>query len=537
MKHLLFLSAFIFFALSLQAQNLEGKSNADLLKELDEIIAQKLEYRSVYIEKIDSLKRCASRQSMKVRGETYHKIFHSYVNLQTDSAMAYLNKMESLPQMDDDLEYAFKTKLCRAQILGVMGLYSSAVHTLEEVKSEGRSPELLLNYYQVCRSVYGWMVDFGEIADQQGHYLDLTQQYRDSIISVQQPSINRSIVEADRFIVLGELAKAKSISESCLAKADALQSCYLDIILADIAKAEGSHKDEIRYLTQAAIGDLKRGVTEYSALGRLAVLLSEEGDTERAYEYLICAMEDAVYCKARLRSLEASTVFPIIERAHQAKMKERTRRNIVFYCIIGLFILLLSGLIIYLKKRNKQLAETRQMLAKSIEDQKVVNETLRHVNNQLLHSDKAKETYVARYLERCRGYIGTMEERRKHFLRLLKNRQYEELQNALKSDTQITEEEQSFYADFDDAFLTLYPNFITHFNALLQPDAQIILKHDELLNTELRIFALIRLGITDSTRIAHFLNYSLPTIYSYRSRLRNKSIYSKEEFDVKIMEC
>ena len=112
-----------------------------------------------------------------------------------------------------------------------------------------------------------------------------------------------------------------------------------------------------------------------------------------------------------------------------------------------------------------------------------------------------------------------------------------EVLNLLKSDNTLSMEEHIFYTDFDETFLTLFPNFVSNFNALLQPDAQICTKRDELLNTELRIFALIRLGITDSNRIAHFLNYSLPTIYSYRSRLRNKSIFPKEEFESRVMNC
>ena len=118
-----------------------------------------------------------------------------------------------------------------------------------------------------------------------------------------------------------------------------------------------------------------------------------------------------------------------------------------------------------------------------------------------------------------------------------KAKNYAHLMERLQSAEQLVQEEQSFYADFDEAFVTLFPKFIDNFNALLPEQAQVHPKRDEILNTELRIFALIRLGVTDSNRIAHFLNYSVPTIYSYRSRLRNKSLLDKNAFDEAVLSC
>lgn len=536
MKTLCLLLVLLLFPYAARAQNLNDLTNAQLLQRLDNVISHKLEYRDAYVQRIDSMKRCANSQTVNMRAATYEKIFKAYLSLQADSALAYLNRMEVLPMAKEN-DFSDKIKIGRAHAYGVMGLYTSAIRTLREIDISDNSPEIVLYYYQTCRTVYGWMADYGEVSGQEGYYDNLTQSYRDSILAVQPMDINRSIIEADNYYVKGEAAKVMEICKKEYNSADELQRCYLCFNMAQASKILGNTQDEIKYLAMTAIYDLERGITEYSALLKLAAILSNLGDIDRAYRYMICTLEDSSYGKARLRSFEASEVFPIIEDAYHQAEADRQARQTWFGVLIVVVFLLLVGLLVYLRRRNRVLRNVRNDLDKAISSLKEVNEALLQVNASLVVSNKAKETCLARYLERCRVYIDTIDNQRKLNLRMLKAHKIEELAASLKSDKLITSEEESFYADFDEAFLSLFPDFISNFNALLQPDAQIIPKHEEMLNTELRIFALIRLGITDSNRIAHFLGYSLPTIYSYRSRIRNKSIYSKEVFDEKVMDC
>lgn len=519
------------------AQALEELDNAHLLKHLDDVVAHKLDYRKAYLTRIDSMKRCAASQPLPMRGETYRKIYKAYLPLQSDSALSYLSRMECLPQAATDRDFADVIRIGRAHALGVMGLYSSAAKLLRETDVSDNNTETVLYYFQTCRAVYGWMADFGEMSGKEGYYQQLTQNYRDSILSVQPQNINRLIIEADNAYANGDMRRVISICKEQYASADELQRCYLAFNMAQACEALGQTDDKIKYLALAAISDLHRGITEYSALLKLAVALSDEGDTERAYKYLICTLEDASYGKARLRSFEASEVFPIIEKAYEQHVATQRNRAILLTLLLAFVLLLLAGGLAYSRRRNRQLALVRTELAEANESLRCVNEALVSANKSLRESNRAKETCLARYLERCRVYIDTLDNQRKGSLRLLKAHKLEELNAELRSSSFITTEEENFYADFDEAFLSIFPDFISNFNALLQPDAQIVPKREEMLNTELRIFALIRLGIADSNRIAHFLNYSLPTIYSYRSRIRNKSIYAREEFDARIMEC
>lgn len=527
----------MFAQCSLQAQRLEDLSQEELLAQLDKLIAQKMDYRDRYIAVIDSMKRSAMQQTAEARAQTYLNIYHAYSNIQTDSAMVYLAKIENLPIFDTDDNLKTHVLIGRAEIYGVMGLYTSAQNTIQEIDIQQYNDSIRLFYYQVCRKLYGWMSDYGEVYDKKIHYRDLTQLCRDSILAIQQPSINRNIVEADRALTIGDVAMAKTLCVQSIPKADELQRAYIYVIMSGIAHAEQNTSEEIRYLSMTAINDFKRGVTEYSALPKLAILLSKVGQEDRAYEYLVCTMSDAVYCKARLRTLEASKIFPIIEQNHKNRVHDRFLFAIVAISVIAVFLIVLGVMLMMSRRKNRQLAEMHVQLDSAIAAQRNVNEALSSANKALQQANHVKNTYIARYLERCRSYIDSMEKNRKRILKMLKNNQQSELLNQLKSDSTFSDEETLFYTDFDEAFLTLFPDFVTNFNALLIPEAQIITKRDELLNTELRIFALIRLGITDSNRIAHFLNYSLPTIYSYRSRLRNKSKFSKEDFEKMVMEC
>jgi cell division protein FtsB len=260
-------------------------------------------------------------------------------------------------------------------------------------------------------------------------------------------------------------------------------------------------------------------------------------------------MEDANYCQARLRAVEVSNAFPIIDRAYKDYQSKQHRMERIFTYTLVLLALLLLAAIFYLRRQMKKLASTRRQLARTNSQLETTNQQLNAANQQLglantqLHevneglvrTDQIKEEYIAYYLGRCRNYIDSFNRFRLDMLRLAKNRQTDDLLRSLKSDELFQSQQEQFYVDFDEAFINIHPHFVENFNALLRTDEQIQPKRGELLTTELRIFALIRLGMTDTAEIAHFLNYSLTTIYNYRSRIRNASIYSKEEFEKRLM--
>lgn len=274
--------------------------------------------------------------------------------------------------------------------------------------------------------------------------------------------------------------------------------------------------------------DLKTAVREYAALQRLARLLYEQGDLERAYRYLNCSMEDAVACNARLRFLEVTEFYPIIDRAYVAKEnRERLmmHRMLLLVSVLAvMLIVLLSWLWIWMRK----LSAMRKELY-------TANRELQVVNDQLEQTGKIKEVYIVRYLERCVSYLEKLEHYRRLLEKLAMASKIDELFKMIRSEQFLRDERKKFYGEFDKSFLDLFPNFVEDFNLLLVEDGRIYPKPHELLNTELRIFALIRLGVTDTTQIAHFLGYSLATVYSYRSKMRNRAKGDKDHFEQDVM--
>lgn len=285
---------------------------------------------------------------------------------------------------------------------------------------------------------------------------------------------------------------------------------------------------EIYYLAQTALIDLNASVREYAALQKLARLVYQQGDPERAYNYVSCSMKDAVACNARLRFLEVTEFYPIIDKAYSdKKAQEKRLGRILTLSITGLAVCLIL-LAFYLYHGLRKLSLMRKNLSKS-------NKKLVALNQQLQQTGKIKEVYIARYLDRCVSYLDKLEQYRRSLEKLAMASRIEDLFKAIRSTDFLREERKNFYNEFDKSFLELFPNFIHDFNNLLNEDGKIEPKPGEILNTELRIFALIRLGVTDANRIAHFLGYSLATVYNYRSKIRNKAKGDKDNFEQEVM--
>ncbi len=537
------MSRIILFLLSLiaasptVAQSLPDAAPLEtLLERLDKAIDHKETFRSKTIGAVNRLKQQATQAKGHRRAELYEQIFEHYVRLQTDSAFAYIDRIEELSSTDDTATRDY-ISLGRSEIFAVAGLYSEAKAELDHMQQRGGMPDALkLRYYHQRRTLYGWMADYSVTGEMQERLKKMTQTYRDSILLLEPKGIGRDIVMADYMLNSGSPKEALHISLKGLHQARGAQRSYTLYNIAMACRQLGKTDETVRYLALTAIQDIEAGVTEYIALQELAQLLYERGDVERAYTYLLCSMEDANYCKARLRAIEATSIFPIINQAYkQYEQSHRQLKEALFYGL-GAFLLVLVAAIFYLRRQMKKLAATRRQLADANAALQKVNTALQDANGDLLLTAKIKEEYIAHYLDRCRAYIDRIENGRRAALKHLKAKQTDELYRILTAEEAENAEQENFFADFDKAFLKLFPNFIEKFNDLLEPEARITPKNGEMLTTELRIFALIRLGVNDSNRIAHFLNYSLATIYNYRSRFRNRALCGKADFEHHIMD-
>ena len=558
---LLFIIPLLFVARAQsQPQDLELDAPTQaLLRTLDDIIQNhKVQYQAQRIKQINQLKAQARTATGYNKYNLYKEIFDLYSHFQTDSAQVYICKMQQLPAYKTDVVMQATLHVAQAEIMAVSALYAEALSELDKVPQSLISSEhadLRLYYYRVKRALYGWMCTYyTKSSGQHKLWEEKTMNYRDSLLSVDAiKNMSRDIVMADKYNALRQPEKALKMLKPYSAQAsEATPNPFVCFTLAHAYILSGNRTKAIHYLTLTAIADLRSATCEYHALPMLAQILFDKGDVERAYTYLLCSMEDASYCKAGLRSIEASTIFPIIDKQYKQREKEqRERDHLLMYGLVGLSFILIA-MVVYLRKQmlklrqmrqkqslynkqlsaaNQQMHEANEKLQVALQEVKRTNEELQNTYSQLRMTDKVKEEYIARYLNRCRMYLDQLAEFRSATLRLIKNRHFEELANQLKRDLNAKTEQTQFYEDFDAAFLTLFPDFVASFNALLQPEHQLSVKKNGLLNTELRIYALIRLGIHDTTRIAHFLDYSTATVYNYRSKIRNKAICSPEEFE------
>lgn len=508
----------------------EPTDNQSVLRKLDDILNNKATFRIQKEKEINELKGKLERSK---RAEDKYNLcgalFDSYLHYQADSALYYINcRMEILPRLNRP-ELMDELIINRATVMAVMGMYNEALEQLKQINPQKLNAEGLRSYYHTYRACYGWIADYTTNKEEKEKYLEKTDLYRDSIVSILPPGVNRDIVLAEKYLVNGKEDAALEMMNSALKeKTDKRQEAYIYYTLSEVYNVKKDTENEIYCLALTAIDDLEASVREYASLQKLAQLMYQSGDIDRAYKYLSRSMEDAVACNARLRFIEVTQFFPIIDQAYKLKEeKERTvtRTMLISVSLLSVFLLVA---IFFLYRWMKKLSVMRRNLS-------AANEQMQLVNKELEETGKIKEVYIARYLDRCINYLDKLETYRRSLAKLAMASRIEDLFKAIKSEQFIRDERNEFYNEFDKSFLKLFPNFISSFNNLLIEDGRIYPKSDELLTTELRIFALIRLGVVDSNRIAHFLGYSLATIYNYRSRMRNKAAGDKERFEQDVM--
>jgi hypothetical protein len=539
--HLLLLSVTLFWAnhFYLYAQNEEEKLPVSvLLDRLDDAIAHKKEYQQLRFARADSLLNLAYKQKGEERIQTLTDLYNIYLHFQTDSALSTLDKIRQLPEYATDRKLQLNSQMDEARVYGMMGFYYTAFKMLDSIRLSECDAETRLRYYNVQHAIMDWRADYAlrTVPSIWPEMHEDARIWHDSILIYEPEEVNRTIVRTNRYYDYGDYQLCIDSLLALMGHCNPEQRTFAYSRLSEAYGKTDEPAMQLRYLILTAISDIRAGITEYMALPELAAQLFRMGDVDRAYEYLFCALEDANLCKSNLRTIEVSTIFPIIEESRHERLELEKRDTRLIIASLLMLALIMTLVIFTLIRLNKKLQTTRRLLAEANDNLKVSNLQLQKANKGLQLSDQIKGEYLMNYLDRSHNYLGSIESIQRQMLKLVQSRQIDELTKKLKSTDFVEEELQKFYTDFDEVFLTLYPNFVEKFNALLKPEAAIIPKRGELLTTELRIFALIRMGETDSTKIAKFLNYSLTTIYNYRSRVRNNALGDKETFEQEVMQ-
>ena len=508
-----------------------GQDTASLLDTLDITLRESHKYIDARRAKIAGLKAELARAATDAeRYRLTGRLREEYRSFDIDSALYFANEKMAAARRIGNASYISDARMNLAEMSGVYGMYKEALDYIDSVDKGVLDVYQMEYYYHVYRNIYGLMADNCSNAVIKKRYLALTDSYRDSILLVNSPgSFNYVIVKADKDNVHGRYDEAIKILKGAYSKFDNIHGkALLDYSLAMAYAGKGDTANEKRHLILSAINDIRSGIREYTSLRLLAVMLYKEGDVDRAYAYMTRCMDDAAACNSLWRIYEVQKAFPIINKVYHHKLD---RQRMVIFCSLVFIILLtlfLAVAILVIKKQMCKVSAARRQAQEA-------NVRLKELNRELSESSHIKEEYIAHYIDQCSLYIDKMDKYRKHLQKVAQKGGAKELFEEIRSKSFIDNELKDFYAQFDDSFLNLFPNFVDDFNNLLVPEQRIRLKPSEKLNTELRIFALIRLGISSSTKIANFLRYSVTTIYNYRVRLRNAAAGDREKFDDAVM--
>ena len=531
----------LFFPILMLAQD----NSESLLNQLDQTIENHQVYSDQKENKINSFKKLLKSNSNDLQKlEIYGKLFDEYRLYKSDSALVFARKSLQIAIKLKDKKKSSLAALNLASIMGTLGMYKEAIDILPK-DTFADSPELKGSYYSVNRIIYGYMNDYATSSYEKNKYALLTKKYRDSALQYfPKQSWEYNITQSEILIDTGHYDQSLQLLQTLfptIPLTDPNRAVFAYII-SHVYHQKKDRESEKKWLTISAISDLQLAKKENISLRNLAFLLYEEGEIDRAYKYIQRSLEDALFCNARLRTYEISKMMPIISEAYQHQNQTNQRQLILFLISVSVLTVILLVVMMLLFKQMKKLKIAQKDLNLANEQLSELNVALQafnlklnETNNTLTEANLLKEIFIGRYMDQCSDYIGKLEGYHSKLNVMATAGKMNNLVNAIKSKQFIEDELKEFYTNFDKTFLQLFPNFISQFEDLLIDTELTQLKDGELLNTELRIVALIRLGIKDSNKIAVFLRYSISTIYNYRSLLKNKAKGPREEFEAKVM--
>ena len=516
--------ALLLFTLMFSVGRTEGRGVTSeevekALRELDRELDIRDSYLTSRHQRIDSLKSMLASDNVDgarrvVLMENLGKEYASYNN---DSALFYFaTGIEEASRHNLD-SMATAITLRRLAFMPLAGFYDISAKQFSEIDTTGMSRSLKAVYYDSGRQMFSYTASyFTEYPDIYEQFIGRATEMQVGLLSqLPHQAHLYQLNQGEYFFRKREYAKAKAVLTDLLNKLPEDDNMYARAthMVAEIARERGDSEEYLYYLTRSAISDVKGGTLEVSSLQELGKLMFDRNDIDRAHTYLAVALKNAVECHALLRVFESSRSMPLIESAHAIELDRSHRLLIAILVVMAVLLVGLVVLLTFLRREMKNLND--------------LQERLRSAN-------RVKEIYISQFLNLCSIYMDKLNQFCKVAHRKISTGKVDDLYKLTKSGKFVEEQSREFYEVFDDAFLHIYPTFLTDVNALLRPDEQIELKEGEKLNTDLRILAFMRLGIEESTRIAQVLNYSVYTIYTYRNKLKNRAIV-RETFEADVM--
>lgn len=532
------------------------EENRKLLHSLDSLLEQQDLFVRVKEERIKQLKMQYSRvKDVKELYAMNRMVYLEYRVYDADSALHYINKNIQLAQQTNNRTWEVVSLLEQSFVLTSSGLLTEALKAVSDIQPEELPQNLRSEYFGRLCTLYSRLRDYSsENSQLSEHYNNLQKAFRDSVYLTATPDELR-YWNCRAWLYMGtpEIEPVKQAFEENkqTLSNDSRKYSIATYNLSAIYRSENNESKYLENLILSAMADIRSVNGDIGSLQEIAEYLFKHGEIDRAYNYILYCSQKAMLFHNWVRIVKMSHLQNQIYKAYQEQSRTQQKRLQASLIAVSFLFLVLIGAFLFIRKQMRRLKEanlkldsTNQKLSVNMDalstahqrleevniQLKDLNTQLQEVNDQLRESNYVKEEYIGYVFNICSTYISKLEEFRKNINRKLKVGQIEDVKAMTDSSATASNELKEFYQNFDTIFLHLYPDFVGDFNALLLPEERIELKEGELLNTELRIHALIRLGITDSVKIADFLHCSAQTVYNNRLRTRNKSIIPKEDF-------
>lgn len=524
-----------------------------LYNTLDSVIANSAKYRDMVENRMEILRRqLAESQSLDGKYELSMKLYYENKSFANDSAISYASRCIEIAEKLGDKNKIGQSKTRLAYQCSSTGMYYEAVNLLAEIDTAGMSREELGEYYFTYVHVYGELGYYSKVQRLREQYYAKQGEYSKLMFETLDSNSDEYLQRREiGYYASDDYANALRINDMRMKICDENSRHFAIVAFYRYLdyKLKGDIQQGKYWLLKSAITDVKNAVMDQGSMWELASILLAEGDLHRSYKYINFAWECANNFSTRVRSWQISPVISSVDKLHQEETDKANRMLWALVVVISLLFLMLLVSLLYVNRQRKRLAATHKKLRKAngklsdtngrlsalLGQLQDTNGQLSELNRQLVETNRVKEEYIGRFMQLCSQYVDKMEKMRKVVIKMAKNKEYEALVDMMRSSEFREKELDELYSNFDKAFLHLFPNFMDEFNAMLKPEERVpVPQKGQGLPTMARIFALIRLGIEDSSKIAFFLHYSVNTIYNYRARIKNAALDDRGNFEARI---
>lgn len=515
-----------------------------LLKELDATLDNSAIFVEARKSRITLLEEMLSNKSMsdEQRYQINLSLYHEYSSFRFDESLACLQANIDVARRLGSRDKLDETNIMLAWLYTMAGMYFEAGEIFEKsIDLATLSPSLRTKYYLAKQNLYHELAHYSKqeqiIEDawrQYRHYSELL--FGGGISGIDNQSFDAECSHGVYLMSQGKFDQAEQLYKHLLEQTEPQTHDYAIVTyrLGEICDQTKRPDEMVCWYARSAIADIHSATKDNASLCSLANQLFGRNDIMRAFRYIRCSMDDAIFYNAKLRPWQVAASMPYIESAAQEMVAQREKQMRTFTLIISILVICLFVACVYLWRLYRQTRENQEILRERHRQVDAYNHELSELNKAISEANHVKEEYIGLFLSICSSYIDRLADYQRNVRRKLTAGKIAELQKEASSSALVNEETKKFYEMFDTAFLRLYPTFVEDFNSLLEDSEHIVLHKGELLNTELRIFALIRLGITDSSKIASLLRYSVNTIYNYRAKVKNKSKYQRDDFEERV---